>query len=184
MHEIWKDIPNYHGKYRVSNYGNVISVNYLNTGKDQPLSLKHHHSGYLMVRLCCGDKNNQKNRTVHSLVAESFIPNPENKKCINHIDGNKANNRVDNLEWVTHKENAQHAIKTGLRDPHKNNHPKGKDVPNSRKINQYSMDGIFIRSWECISDAAREYGVNPSQIVNNAKGRNKSVHGYIWRYIT
>lgn len=182
MQEIWKDVPNYNGKYRVSNLGNVISVNYLNTGKDHPLSLKHHHTGYLMVRLCSGDRKHQKNRTVHSLVAESFIPNPDNKRCINHIDGNKTNNRADNLEWVTHKENTQHAIKTGLQNPHDNNHPHGKNVVNSREIYQYSVSGEFITSWECISDAARYYGMNPCMIINNASGRTKSAYGYVWKY--
>lgn len=182
MQEIWKDIPGYNGKYRVSNLGNVMSINYLNQGIDKLLSLKNHHSGYLIVRLCSGNKSDQKNRTVHSLVAEAFIPNPYNKRCVNHIDGNKKNNRVDNLEWVTHRENTQHAIRTGLRDPHKNNHPKGADTINSRSVIQYSKSGEYIRTWDCISDAARYIGINPCMITNNASGRTKSAHGFVWKY--
>lgn len=182
MQEIWKDIPGYNGKYRVSNFGNVMSINYLNQGIDKLLSLKNHHSGYLIVRLCSGKKENQKNRSVHSLVAEAFIPNPYNKKCVNHIDGNKKNNRVDNLEWVTHRENTQHAIRTGLRDPHNNNHPNGADTPNSRAVMQYSKSGEYIRTWSCISDAARAIGIKPCMITNNASGRTKSAHGFIWKY--
>lgn len=182
MREIWKDIPGYNGKYRVSNFGNVLSRNYLNTGVDRPLVLKKHHSGYVFVRLCNGAGIKQKNMTVHILVASAFIPNPFCKPCVNHIDGNKANNRVDNLEWVTYKENTQHAIRTGLRDPHKNNSQKGKNNVNSRHVLQYSIDGVFIRSWDCISDAARNYKMNPCMITNNASGRSKSARGYVWKY--
>lgn len=184
MQETWKEIPGYNGKYLISNLGNVMSKNFLGTGIDRLLTLKKHHSGYIFVRLSNGSRNRQKNHTIHTLVAKAFIPNPLNKKCVNHIDGNKANNRVDNLEWVTHKENTEHAIRTGLRDPHKNNHPKGKDTPNSRCVNQYNMNGEYIQSWDCVSDAAREYKMNPCQIINNAAGRTKSAHGFIWKYPT
>lgn len=182
MQEIWKDITGYNGKYRISNLGNVMSKNYLNTGADKLLSLKKHHSGYLLVRLCAGSRKLQTNRTVHSLVAEAFLQNPHNKPCVNHIDGNKENNRLDNLEWVTYKENDQHAIRTGLRNPHINNHPKGKDVVNSRKICQYSLSGEYLHTWDCISEAARFYHLNPCVITNNAAGRTKTCHGYIWKY--
>lgn len=182
MQEIWRQIPGYNGKYCISNFGNVLSRNFLNTGVDKLLVLKKHHSGYLFVRLCNGSSDDQKNLTVHSLVAKAFIPNPSNKRCVNHIDGNKHNNHVDNLEWVTHKENSQHAIKHGLRDPHKNNHPKGKDTPNSRCVMQYTPEGVFIKTWDCVSDAARAYSMNPCQIINVAKGRNKTAHGYVWKY--
>lgn len=182
MREIWKDIDGFNGKYRISNLGNVMSMNFSNSGKSKLLTPKKHHSGYLLVRLGYGDSRKQKNRTVHSLVAEAFIPNPEHKRCVNHIDGNKENNSVSNLEWVTHKENSQHAIKTGLRDPHKNNHPKGRDVVNSRSVVQYSKAGEFIRSWDCISDAARHINCNPCMIINNASGRTQSAHGFVWKY--
>lgn len=184
MQEIWRDIAGYNGKYRVSNLGNVLSINYLNQGVRKMLSLKRHHSGYLIVRLCSGSQSKQKNRSVHSLVAEAFIPNPQCKPCVNHIDGNKWNNRADNLEWVTQKENVQHAIKTGLRNPHNNNHPKGKDVVNSRIVFQFSKTDVFVRQWDCVSDAARYYGINPCMIVNNAMGRTKSAHGFKWVYGT
>ena len=171
MRKIWKDIKGFDGKYKISNFGEVMSIDYGKTKKSKLLTPKQHHTGYLLVRLCYGDGRMPKNRTIHSLVAEAFIPNPENKRCVNHKDGNN-----------THKENCQHAIITGLRDPHKNNHPKGKDTPNSRAVLQFSKDGQFIRQWDCMSDAARECGLNPCMIVNNASGRTKSAHGYIWKY--
>lgn len=182
MQEIWKDIPGFNGKYRISNFGNVMSVNYLNTGVNQLLAAKKHHTGYLVVVLSLGSRTSKKTCTVHSLVAKNFIPNPDNKPCVNHIDGNKENNRVDNLEWVTYKENTRHAIETGLRDPHKNNHPHGENTVNSRSVVQYTKDGKYVRTWGCISDAARFINAKPASIVNNAKGRTKSVKGYIWRY--
>jgi len=181
MHEIWKDIPGYNGKYCVSNLGNVMSRNYLNTGIDRPLVLKKHHSGYIFVRLCNGAGVKQKNITVHRLVANAFIPNPLNKPCVNHIDGNKANNRVDNLEWVTYKENTEHAIEHGLQNPHNNNR-HGKGNSNSRKVCQFTKTGVYIRDWNSISEAARHYGAKPSTIINNIKGRLKSACGYVWKY--
>lgn len=182
MQEIWKDINGYNGKYRVSSLGNVMSVNYLNTKTDRILSAKKHHTGYLIVRLSGGSRDSIKSFMVHTLVANAFIENPLNKPCINHIDGNKENNRVDNLEWVTYKENMHHAIVNGLRNPHRNNHPKGKDVVNSRNIIQYTKSGEYVKTWECISDAARFYNVAPCSIINNAMGRTKTLKGFVWRY--
>lgn len=177
MNEIFKDIPGYEGKYQISNYGNVLSLNYNHTGKPKVLTPINHHGGYQIIHL-----GKSKIRMIHTLVAEVFIPNPHEKKFVNHIDGNKKNNNVKNLEWVTFQENISHAIKTGLRDPHKNNHPKGKHVINSRHILQYSKSGKLIKEWECISDAARYIGCNPCMITNNASGRTQSAHGYIWKY--
>lgn len=177
MKEIYKDIPGYEGKYQVSNLGNVRSLNYQNTKKIKILCPVNHHGGYQIIHL-----GTSKIKMVHTLVAEAFIENPEGKKYVNHIDGNKHNNKVSNLEWVTSKENMNHAIKTGLRDPHKNNHPKGKDVINSRPVLQFTKDGRFIKKWDCMSDAARSIGCSPCMIVNNASGRTLSAHGYVWKY--
>lgn len=181
MQEIWKDVDGFNGKYRISNFGNVLSVNFLNTGKDKLLTPKKHHSGYLMVRLGYGDKRRQKNKTIHSLVANAFIPNPDNKRCVNHIDGNKTNNMVDNLEWVTHKENTQHAIRIGLMNPYTHKNRAGKEIYNSKPILQYDINGAFIKKWDCISDAARFYKCSPSTIINCAHGRCMSCKGYLWR---
>ena len=175
--EVYKDIPNFEGRYKVSNYGNVMSVNYLNKGVSKLLVPIKHHTGYLYVHL-----GSDCMKSVHSLVASVFVKNPHNYRCVNHKDGNKTNNNAKNLEWVTNRENVRHAIYTGLRNPHLNNHPKGKDTPNSRAVNQFSKTGTFIRKWDCISDAARYIGCKPCTITNNAAGRTKSVHGFVWRY--
>lgn len=176
MKEIFKPIKGYEDRYKVSNLGRVMSLNYQNTKRAKIMSPVKHHLGYLLIHL---GKN--KIKMVHTLVAEAFIPNPEGKKYVNHIDGNKANNKVTNLEWVTSKENVNHAIRIGLRDPHKNNKPMGDQNPTRKPVLQYTMDGVFVKRWECISEAARQMKCTSSQINNNIAGRCLSCHGYIWK---
>lgn len=177
MEEIFKDIAGFEGVYKVSNTGKVLSLDYKRTGKQHILSPVKHHTGYLYVHL--GGKTM---RSVHRLVAEAFLQKVDGKNFVNHIDGNKHNNCVENLEYVTSIENIRHAIHTGLRDPHFNNCPKGKDRVNSRAVLQCSQNGKLVKRWECISDAARFIGCNPAMIVNNACGRTKSAHGFVWKY--
>lgn len=120
MREIWKDIPGYEGYYQVSNMGQVKSLSrlvphlgheYLRKGRIRKLQ---ENQGYLCVTL---NKNSvSKSFGVHQLVALAFIPNPGDRPFVNHIDGNKRNNCLDNLEWVTAQENILHAIATGLVD--------------------------------------------------------------------
>src|SRR5574344_246958 len=108
--EIWKEVPDYNGRYFVSNLGNVKSV-YFKT-KDKEILLRQYilDKKYLCVSFTKNWKS--KHKKVHRLVAEAFIPNLNNKPQVNHIDGNKLNNKVDNLEWCTAKENIEHYIKT------------------------------------------------------------------------
>lgn len=121
MDVLWKDIVGFDGAYQVSNDGQVRSVArtvIASTGsvyhlKGKLLRPADNGDGYLFVALRCAGKYVQ--RTVHRLVAEAFIPNPEHKETVNHIDGNKSNNLVANLEWATQAENNTHAIQLGLR---------------------------------------------------------------------
>ena len=108
--EEWRDVVGYEGLYQVSNLGRVKSFHKNNAKIITPKPDNH---GYLRVVLCKDFK--KKNRMVHVLVAQAFIPNPESKRQVNHIDGNKTNNHVSNLEWVTPAENIHHAFETGLR---------------------------------------------------------------------
>lgn len=116
--EIWKDIEGYEGLYQVSNLGRVKRMRFINKNtnieKERIKSQKIRKDGYLEVALYKNGKG--KYIQVHRLVAKSFIPNPKKLPQVNHIDGNKENNCVDNLEWVTNKENVTHAIKTGLQN--------------------------------------------------------------------
>ena len=122
----------------------------------------------------------------HRLVAEAFIPNPENKPHINHKDGNKQNNYFENLEWCTRSHNMKHAFATGLKV-----NKKGAEHPHAVRIHQFSLDGKYIQPWGSISDCAKylhEQG-DPTPVVmlrkditQNLSGRSKTAHGYIFSY--
>lgn len=112
MVEIWKDIVGYEGLYQVSNMGRVKSLNYNHTLEERILKNIKSNGYYYRVMLYKNKKG--KSIRIHRLVGNAFIKNPDNKPCINHIDGNKSNNRVDNLEWCTYKENTEHAFITGM----------------------------------------------------------------------
>jgi hypothetical protein len=116
MEEIWKDIPEYEGLYQISNLGNVKSQHFNRMSGQKPgqlLKIRLTYNGYLYIQLRMGDTS--KTHFVHRLIAESFISNPDNKPVINHINGIKNDNRIENLEWCTQSENVRHAIDTGLR---------------------------------------------------------------------
>ena len=103
MKEIWRDIKGYEGLYQVSNWGKVRN------GKGQIMFQEPNHKGYMRVRLV--KSGNKKNKRVSRLVAEAFIPNPDNLPQVNHKDGNKMNNSFTNLEWITMEENIEHALR-------------------------------------------------------------------------
>ncbi len=111
--EIWKDIDGYESVYQISNLGRVRSLRDCNQKpREKILSPYKSHNGYLQINLVRREK--KSTFKLHRLVAQAFIPNPENKPEVNHIDGNKSNNHISNLEWCTHSENMQHAVKSGL----------------------------------------------------------------------
>lgn len=157
MTEVWKDINGYEDLYQVSNYGNVKSKNKIPKYKGQSYLksrvlkqdiVKRNHTNYRRVTLCKNGKC--KGYQVHRLVAGHFIPNPENKCCVNHIDNNGENNKVTNLEWVTQKENMQHSIKQGRSECMKVN------LDNTHKIiaSNKRMDakvGSIIGQYEILS---------------------------------
>lgn len=186
MEEIWKDIEGYEGIYRVSSYGRVLSVNYgpkgkfgLNTPMSKVLRPSVATTGYLTVELYKG--KSRKRVYVHRLVASAFIPNPVGKPEINHVDGNKQNNNVTNLEWVTTSENTRHAINNNLRFVNPAIGKYGKDNPNSKPVAQCDMDGNVIRIWDSREEAAKHFNTKRGSICNCANGRKKSLRGYTWK---
>ncbi len=172
--EIWKSIKNFEGKYLVSNLGNVFS-NHIKRN----LKLQNNKHGYIYCNLSI-KKGSTKYSLIHRLVAEAFIPNPENKPEVNHIDGNKKNNSVDNLEWVTSKENIDHAFKNNLRNSKtliKNGEIKSKKV--------YQLDintKEILRVWNSAKQIKRELNYDDSYISLCCKLRKISYKGFIWRY--
>lgn len=128
--EIWRDISGYDGKYQVSNFGRVKSFK---SGMARILKPGQDRGGYLTVHLSRDNKG--KKHRVHRLVAEAFIPNPDGKPQVNHIDGVKTNNHVNNLEWVTPSENIRHALATGL-------FPQGEDRTDAKLTN---AQVVYIR---------------------------------------
>lgn len=178
IEEIWKDIPNYEGLYQVSNLGRIKSLKRYkqNHSKLQLVEEKilkqyvNKRNGYCYVMLC----NNVKEKTcrVHKLVAITFLNNNNNYNTIDHIDGNKQNNCVTNLEWVTQKENIIRALKNGLKN---NNNQK-------IKITQLSKDMKIIKQFDSILQASKILKLNPSNIVSCLKGKQKTCGGYIFKY--
>lgn len=176
---MWLPIYGYEGIYEISDFGEVKSLNYNHTGKEKILAKKRHRSGYDTVVLC---KNaEKKNKSIHILVAQAFVDNPQRKPQVNHKDGNKHNNCAENLEWVTASENIKHSFDVLGKQPI-NKGRLGKSHYAAKPIYQYSLDGTLVKTWDCVSDAAREIGCKPCQILNNVKGRNRTCHGYMWRY--
>ena len=166
MMEIWHDIEGYEGLYQISNKGRVKS---LKCGKERILRPGINIYGYMFV--CLYHDNVKKCFKLHRLVAQAFIPNPENKPQVNHKDENKLNNCVNNLEWSTAKENSNY----GTRNERITGRP-------FICIIQYSKDGIFIREWLGALEVERVLGINNRNINACCKGNRKSAGGFVWKY--
>jgi hypothetical protein len=132
--------------------------------------------GYTQVRLR-GDIN--KTYLLHRLVAQMFLPNPENKPQINHINGNKADNRLENLEWATRSQNMTHAYKMGLAKGHDK---RGEQHPLSKPVTQLTLEGEFIANYGGANEAARQLGVHQASVSSCCNGKCKTAHGFKWQY--
>ena len=168
--EVWKDIKGFEGLYQVSNMGRVKSLNYNRTGKEKILSPGKDGVGYLFVDL--RREGSRKLHYIHRLVLMAFSPveNIENLE-VNHLDEDKTNNRIDNLEWCDRSYNINHGTRN-VRVAEKNSIP----------IVQLSLDGKYIRSWESSMAAARG-GYNQGNINSCCKGKLKTHKGYRWMYL-
>lgn len=169
MEEIWKPVTvdgEIYESYEVSNQGKVRSLNYGRTGKIQVLKPSVTTDGYLMVTLCKGGK--KKNYYVHRLVAFAFIPNDdtENKTEVNHISEVKTDNKVENLEWVTPKQNMNHGTRTER---------------TSKKVKCVETGEVF----ESTREVERKTGLAQSNICAccNGKKSYKTCGGYHWKYV-
>lgn len=171
--EEWRDVVDYEGRYKVSNLGNVKSKKALL--RQQPTV-----TGYLATTLSKGKRGSAKRLVVHRLVAKAFIPNPENKCCVNHIDGNPKNNKSDNLEWVTYKENSEHFAKylrTG-------DHYEKIGIRNTKPIVSISDDGVRKYYLTSQQAAEREGFVKIDHLISALKGRKDRFRGLRWEYVT
>lgn len=200
MSEIWKDIKDYENIYQVSNLGRVKSLkritsnNHIVNEKIRKLTIDK--DGYFVVSLWINGKSKQ--HFVHRLVALSFIPNPDNKPHIDHINADKSDNRVENLRWCTQKENNNNPIS---RTKFLNNRYK---VEGTKRISLYKpskevkdkiaekhkkpigmyKDGILIKNFKSAADAERENSNYKFMSISAAcKGRLKTYRGYEWKFI-
>lgn len=182
MQEIWKDIKGLEGLYQISNLGRVKSLSRFVKVKNYYIFLKERilkpsKGKYKRINL------NYKSFSVHRLVAEAFIPNPNNYPVINHIDGNKYNNNVSNLEWCTQGYNQKEAYRLGLRQPTMHNLGEtGKLCPNSKPVYQFNKNGVFIKYYDGASEAGRQTGISKYDISACCRNIQKTAGGYIWRY--
>jgi len=177
--EIWKDIEGYEGLYQVSNYGRIKSLareieyvarnqytEYIRKQKVEERIMKtgFDKDGYVQVGLSLNGK--VKTKRVHFLVAKAFIPNPNNYNCLNHINEVKTDNRVENLEWCSIAYNNAYGSR-------------------SKAVNQYDLDGNFIKQWKNAVEATKALGLKKSgNITSCCKNRPhiNTVGGYVWRY--
>lgn len=166
MKEIWKDVPGYENLYRVSNLGKIIN------SKGRILKQRIDHDGYLDIKLC---KNGiEKRYKVHRLVAFAFINPNCNKPHINHIDCNKQNNSIDNLEWCTISENMKHAYREGLINPN--------NLQCQRPVKQINLEGDIIEVYSSIKNASIKTCIQATHIVKVCRNKAVSAGGYNWMY--
>lgn len=164
---IWKDIPGYEGRYQASNTGMIRSLNYRGTGQIRELRLREDKDGYLQVNLSqCGVRATEK---VHRLIVVTFLKSEPGKAFINHIDENKSNNAVSNLEWCDARYNL---CFNGLRQRAARKRNKA--------VVQFDRFGYVVGRYPSIKAASQKTGVN--NISDCCRGKYQSSGGYSWRF--
>lgn len=185
--EIWKDVVGFEGYYQVSNLGRVRSVDRIVKGSFGSLQNKRsvilssaiNTAGYYSVALT--RNANSKSYRVHRLVAEAFLPNPNNLPIINHKDENKLNNSVENLEWCTYSYNAKYnGCMTKRITTRNKNHSHGCE----KKVYQYDLKNNLIKVWKSLMSITRTLGYSHANIANCCKGQKNrpTAYGYKWSY--
>lgn len=178
--EIWKDVGGYEDYYQVSNIGRVRSVDRVidsgqcwlckRNGKILKTTLTGVYRNYPSIQL--QKDGEKKNHKIHRLVAAAFIPNPENKPEVNHINGNTKDNRVGNLEWCTPKENVNHAFENGLYPER-----RGKESPNTRWVYHVYLNDEHVTDL-CGTTSIEEFGLMPVKVAMCCRGLRKKHKGY------
>lgn len=155
--EKYVKIKRYDSRYSISNKGNVIS----HIGSEKQLSKLKHADGYLFVRLSLNNKS--RTELIHRLVAEHFLDNLNNLLQVDHINGDKQNNNVENLQWITPKDNTRKS--------------------QSIKVVQLTLDGLILKVWDGFGHIQEELGFNKSNIHKCCSGKKPSMYGYKWSYV-
>ncbi len=153
--QTWKAIPGYEGQYEITNSGLVKRL-YKNNVKSKIISTRINNCGYIEVRLSKNSKSTTK--FLHSLLAQTFIPNVNNRLEVNHINGIKTDNHLTNLEWVTHSENVMHAYRTGL----------------LKKVLKPVIDKCYNIEYTSAKEASKIYGINYYTLKNYLNGSRKN----------
>lgn len=182
IEEVWKPVKGYEGIYEVSNIGRVKSCERIVTRSngrkinfpEKIMKPSINHKGYEVIDL----RKNGKRECgfVHRLVGKAFIENPNNKKQINHKNGVKRDNNVDNLEWVTNKENVIHAYKNNL------NNNRNAIESRKRKVDQFTLENELIKTYNSIEEATKVTKINNISAV--CRGCRNKAGGFKWRYST
>ena len=184
--EEWKPVRNYEGKYMVSNTGEVKSLNYRRTGKERILKGVDYGEGYLYVSLWKDGK--VKQCRINRLVAQAFIPNPNNLPEVNHKNEDKTDNRVENLEWCSKSHNVNHGTRNkraaeklkGKKHSEEHNKKIGKKL--SKPVFSVDKESGLIMWWQSAMEASRQTGIAQSNITLCCQGKVKSAGGHVWFY--
>lgn len=171
--ETWRPVKGLEGFYEVSDLGNVRSLNYHNWGIVKNLTPVPDKDGYL--RVCLSMNGRQYNRMVHRMVAMVFLDNPDNLPQINHINEDKTDNRVCNLEWCTCEYNNNH----GTRNERVS---KNKQNTNCRRVLQLDLAGNLIREWDSLHEVNRQLGFDVAHIGRVCNGLKKTGYGFKWQF--
>lgn len=175
IQELWIDIPGYSGQYAAFHKGAI-----LNRVTGKVLKPTVFSCGYPYVTICVNGQ--KKHKRVHRLICETFISNPHNKSEVNHIDGNKLNFHISNLEWVTSSENKKHAFRIGLMKPTSPQKGKFNELnARSKQVAQLTLNGTLVKIWPSIAEACR-HGFSIANICKVCKGERHSHKGFIWKY--
>lgn len=186
--EIWKSLEGYEN-FEVSNFGRIKSLArvVINSGtylgfynkKEKILKPYIGKNGYYRITI------NKKTILLHMLIAQTFIPNPENKSQVNHINGNKLNNNLNNLEWCSRLENMQHAFNLGLIKPnkdHQKNITEKARLVNLKPVSKYYKQDVLLKNYNSIREAAISNNLPESNISMCCNGKLKTCGGFKWKF--